>query len=106
LASTVKEAFTRSEDVFPVPAEWAKRAWSDHERYVRDYERSIRDPEGYWAEQAEHLDWFRKPSKIKDVSFRPGDVHIRWYEDGILNAAANCLDRHLAKRGDQTAILW
>jgi acetyl-CoA synthetase len=95
-----------TDDLFPVPADWAKKAWIDNNRYLRDYERSIKDPAGFWGEQAKRLDWIKAPTKIRDVSFGPGDVHIRWYYDGKLNVSANCLDRHLAKRGDQVAIIW
>src|SRR3546814_7325748 len=70
------------------------------------YARSIADPEGFWGEHGKRLDWIRPYTKVKDVSFAEPDLHIRWYEDGTLNASANCLDRHLATRGDQTAILW
>jgi len=95
-----------SDEIFQVPQDWAKKAWVDNNRYLRDYERSIKDPAGYWAEQAKRLDWIKAPTKIKDVSYGPDDVHIRWYDDGKLNVSANCLDRHLAKRGDQIAIIW
>ncbi|SLN15383.1 acetate--CoA ligase [Oceanibacterium hippocampi] len=91
---------------FPVPAEWAKRAWVDAAKYQEMYRRSIDDPEGFWAEHGKRLDWIKPYSKVKDCSFGPDDVHIRWFEDGTLNASANCLDRHLEKRGDQTAIIW
>ncbi len=94
------------QNVYPVPAEWAKRAWVDSDGYLEMYERSIRDPDGFWAEQAERIDWFTKPTKIKDTSYAHDDVHIKWYEDGVLNASYNCLDRHLETRGDQTAILF
>jgi acetyl-CoA synthetase len=63
-------------------------------------------PEAYWAGQMPRLDWFRAPTRIKDVSFDKADFRIRWFEDGVLNVAWNCLDRHLAERGDQTAIIW
>ncbi|MDE0410213.1 MAG: acetate--CoA ligase, partial [Alphaproteobacteria bacterium] len=63
-------------------------------------------PEGFWAEQAGRLDWIRPFTKVKDVSWAKDDLHIRWFEDGMLNASANCLDRHLAERGEQTAIIW
>ena len=95
-----------SNDIFPVPASWQGRAWIDEATYRREYERSLRDPEGFWAEHAARLDWFRKPTKIRDVSYGPSDVHIRWFHDGTLNASVNCLDRHLAARGQRTAILW
>ena len=70
------------------------------------YARSLDDPDGFWLEQARLLDWIKAPTKAGDWSFDEGDFHVRWFEDGVLNATANCLDRHLATRGDQTAILW
>ena len=79
------------------PDEWAKRAWTDEAGYFKDYQASITDPESYWAEQGKRIDWFKPYSQIKDVNYGPGDVHIRWYQDGTLNAAYNCLDRHLEK---------
>ncbi len=94
------------QDVYPVPEEWSKKAWADNDTYLEMYEASIKDPQAFWAEQAKRIDWFKAPNKIKDISFGPGDVHIKWFEDGSLNASYNCLDRHLATRGDQTAIIW
>ncbi|MYG51810.1 MAG: acetate--CoA ligase [Rhodospirillaceae bacterium] len=91
---------------YPVTAEWAKRAHIDNERYLEMYERSVRDPDGFWAEQAKRVDWFREPTIIRNVDYGYPDVSIKWYEDGVLNIAHNCLDRHLAGRGDQTAIVW
>jgi acetyl-CoA synthetase len=89
----------------------ASDAFSANARYRReDYERlyreSVEDNEGFWGRMAERLDWFKKPTKVKDVSFAAEDLHIRWFEDGELNLSVNCLDRHLATRGDKTAILW
>ncbi|MEO0034918.1 MAG: hypothetical protein RLZZ501_941 [Pseudomonadota bacterium] len=92
-------------EVYSVPAELAKSAWIDAETYAAWYERSIQDPEGFWAEHGRRIDWIKPFTQVRDVSFS-GDVHIRWFHDGTLNVAANCLDRHLATRGDQTAILW
>ncbi len=94
-----------SHDVFPVPEAIAKTAHCDDAKYRAMYRRSIEDPEGFWAEQAKRLDWVRPPSRIKDVDFKD-NARIRWFEDGVLNVSANCIDRHLARRGDQTAILW
>ena len=74
--------------------------------YHRDYARSIADPDGYWREVANRLDWYRFPTRIREVSFDPADLHIRWFADGQLNASVNCLDRHLEQRGDKTAFLW
>ncbi|MDA8230868.1 MAG: acetate--CoA ligase [Magnetospirillum sp.] len=92
-------------ETFPVPSGFAKSAWIDDKTYAEWYERSIRDPEGFWAEHGKRLDWIAPYTKVKDVSYS-GDVHIRWFHDGTLNVAANCLDRHLATRGEQTAIIW
>jgi len=91
--------------VFPVPESLAKAAWVDAAKYQTMYERSVKDPEGFWAEHGKRIDWIKPYSKIKDVSYS-GDVHIKWFYDGTLNASVNCLDRHLAKRANQTAIIW
>ncbi len=93
-------------DKFPVPEEWANRAWADEAKYQEMYQRSIDDPEGFWGEEGKRLDWIKPYTKVKDTSFDADDLHVRWYYDGVLNASANCLDRHLDKRGDQVAILW
>ncbi len=90
---------------FPVPDEVAKTALIDEATYRAWYDRSMKDPDGFWGEHGKRLDWIKPYTKVRDVSYE-GDVRIRWYEDGTLNVAANCLDRHLAKRGDQTAIIW
>lgn len=74
--------------------------------YARQYERSVTDPEGFWREVAARVDWIRPFTRVKDVSFDVDDFHIRWFEDGQLNVAANCLDRHLEKHGNDIAILW
>jgi acetyl-CoA synthetase len=92
--------------IFDVPDEWAKRAWVDAAKYDAMYKASIEDPDSFWAEQAGRLDWFKAPTKVSDTSFGTDDVIVKWYEDGILNVSHNCLDRHLATRGDQVAIIW
>ncbi len=90
----------------PVPAAWAGRARINADRYAAMYRQSVEDPEGFWATEMQRLDWLRTPTKIKDTSFDAADFRIRWFEDGTLNLAANCLDRHLATLGDEVAILW
>ena len=95
-----------SEKIYEVPAEWKKRAYLDDAKYREMYARSIKDPNGFWAEHAKRLDWIKAPTKIKNSSFAANNVSIKWFEDGVLNLAYNCIDRHLAKRGNQTAILW
>ncbi|MBI4184378.1 MAG: acetate--CoA ligase [Proteobacteria bacterium] len=92
--------------VFPVPESFAKKAKCDDATYLRWYERSVKDPEGFWGEHGRRIDWIKPYTKVKDASFARDDVHIRWFYDGTLNASVNCLDRHLEARGDQTAILW
>jgi len=95
-----------SDQVLPVPAEWAKRAFVDNGKYQDLYKASVADPIAFWREQGKRVDWTKPYTKIKDVSYDAKDLHIRWYEDGSLNVAANCIDRHLARRGEQTAIIW
>jgi acetyl-CoA synthetase len=95
-----------SEAVYPVPAEWAKRAWIDADAYRDLYARSVTDPDGFWGEVGLRLDWIKPYSRVKNTSFAPGAVSIRWFEDGTLNLCENCVDRHLPARGEQTAIIW
>jgi len=83
----------------------AARAHVTAEQYRAAYERAARDPDGYWADEARRIPWIKPPTRIKNTSFT-GDVSIRWFEDGVLNASACCLDRHLAERADQVAIIW
>ncbi len=93
-------------DLIPVKPAVAERALWNCARYEREYRRSIETPDAFWAEVAQRLDWVTFPARIKDVSFRKEDFHIRWYEDGRLNAAVNCIDRHLPDRADDAAIIW
>jgi acetyl-CoA synthetase len=95
-----------TQSCYPVPAEWAENALIDQDRYEAMYQEAATDPDGFWAREAERLDWVRFPKRIKDTSFEEADFHIRWYEDGILNVAENCVDRHAAKDPDRIAILW
>lgn len=92
-------------EVYPVSADFAKNALIDEAKYKEMYERSIKDPEGFWGEQAERLDWFKKWDRVKETSFKK-PVSIKWYSGGKLNVSYNCIDRHLAKRGDKVALLW
>jgi acetyl-CoA synthetase len=94
-----------SNNLFPVPESWAKSAFCDNDTYLKMYDQSVKDPEGFWAEQAKRITWFKPWSKVKDTSFE-GDVSIKWFKDAKLNVSYNCLDRHLEKRGDQVAIIW
>jgi acetyl-CoA synthetase len=94
-----------TDKIYEVSADWKKRAFIDDAKYTEMYARSIKDPNGFWGEQARRLDWIKKPSKVKNTSYT-GDVSIKWFEDGTLNASYNCVDRHLTKRGDQVALIW
>src|SRR5690606_20648330 len=96
---------TSQGEVFPVPEALARASHCNVSRCQEMYRRSLDDPEGFWREQAKRLDWVKFPTRSKEGGY-DDDVRIRWYEDGVLNASVNCIDRHLAKRGDQTAILW
>ena len=92
--------------VYPVAADFAVTARIDADTYRRLYAESVGDPEAFWRRVGKRLDWIKPYSRIKDVSFDANDLHIRWFHDGELNVSANCLDRHLGKHGDKTAIIW
>jgi len=95
-----------TDKIYAVPPEWSARAYVDDAKYKEMYKRSIDDPAGFWGEHGKRLDWIKPYTKVKNTTFGPPDVSIKWYEDGTLNVSANCIDRHLAKRGDQVAIIW
>jgi acetyl-CoA synthetase len=101
-----KETREMSDNLFPVPEEWKKRAHMTAGQYAAAYAESVRDPEGYWRKEAARLDWAKPFTRVQNVNWDPDNLSIKWFEDGALNVAANCVDRHLAKRGDQTAIIW
>ena len=89
-----------------IPANIADRCLISPEQYQEKYQQSVSSPDAFWGEQGHILDWIKPYQKVKNTSFAPGNVSIKWYEDGTLNLAANCLDRHLAERGNETAIIW
>jgi len=95
-----------SEKLYGVSPDWAKRAWIDEARYEEMYQRSIKDPDGFWGDEGKRIDWFKPFTKVRDISWDSHHVAINWYEDGETNAAFNCIDRHLPKRANQTAIIW
>jgi len=91
--------------IYPVPESVRARAYLNNEQYLEMYRRSLDDPDGFWSEQADALvSWSRKWDKVQECDFN--QVHIRWFAGAKLNVAYNCLDRHLAARGEQTAIIW
>src|ERR1700734_80896 len=95
-----------SDQIVPVPEEWKKRAYINARDYTALYTDAIKDPDTFWKRQAARLDWIKPFTKVSDVSWDPEKLHIKWFEDGVINVAANCIDRHLANRGNQTAIIW
>jgi len=95
-----------SEKVYAVSDEWKKRAFVDQAKYEEMYAHSVKDPEGFWAEHGKRIDWIKPFTKVKNTSYDPHNVSIKWFEDGTTNVSMNCIDRHLAKRGDQVAIIW
>ena len=95
-----------SEKVIDVQDAWKERALIDDAKYKKMYAASVSDPETFWAEHGKRIDWSTPFSKVKNTSFAPGNVSIKWFEDGKTNVALNCIDRHLETRGDQTAIIW
>ena len=92
--------------IHPPSADLVAKANVNEARYNEMYEASIADPDGFWAEQGQRIDWIKPFSKVKNVDYSFGNVSIKWFEDGALNVSANCIDRHLATRADQTAIIW
>ncbi|HKJ61061.1 MAG TPA: acetate--CoA ligase, partial [Hyphomicrobiales bacterium] len=92
--------------VHPVPEIWENSAYVNGAKYRQMYEESVADPDAFWGEHGKRIDWITPYTKIKNASFAPGNVSIKWFEDGTLNVCANCVDRHLATRGDQVALIW
>ncbi|BBQ31961.1 acetate--CoA ligase [Aeromonas caviae] len=92
--------------VYPVKAHIGNGALLDKEGYEAMYQASVQDPDAFWGEQGKILDWMAPYTRVKNTSYDPGHVSIKWYEDGLLNVSANCLDRHLSERGDKVAIIW
>ncbi|MEM7619371.1 MAG: acetate--CoA ligase [Pseudomonadota bacterium] len=95
-----------TEDVYKIQDHWADKAHINSEQYLALYEQSIQDQESFWAEHGKRIDWIKPYTTIKNVSYAPGNISIKWYEDGTLNVCANCIDRHLATKGDKTAIIF
>jgi acetyl-CoA synthetase len=94
------------EKLYDVPADLKGRAYVDEAKYRTMYEESLRDPDRFWGEHGRRIDWIKPFIRVKNTTFGPGEVSIRWFEDGVTNVSANCTDRHLATRGDQVAIIW
>ncbi len=93
-------------DIYPASDEFIADAHIDAAKYEEMYAASVSDPEAFWAEHGKRIDWIKPFTKVKNTSFAPGNIDIKWFEDGTLNVSANCIDRHIVTRGDQTAIIW
>ena len=92
-------------NVHKVQPAWKKNALIDNDTYLKWYAESVKNPDRFWAKHGKRIDWFKPYTKVKNTSFN-GKVPIKWYEDGQTNVSYNCIDRHLKKRGNQTAIIW
>ncbi|MEM6711581.1 MAG: acetate--CoA ligase [Pseudomonadota bacterium] len=93
-------------EVYPVPSAVASASLADNAKYLAMYDKSVSDPEGFWGEHGTRVDWIKPFTHVKNTSYDPHNVSIKWFEDGTLNVSANCVDRHLETRGDQVAIIW
>jgi acetyl-CoA synthetase len=91
---------------YKVPKEWKARAFVDEDEYERLYKQSVENPDRFWGKEGKRIDWIKPYTRVKDTSFAHPHVSIKWFEDGTLNVSANCIDRHLKKRGKQVAIIW
>ena len=95
-----------AETLYPATKAWSDKAWCDAAKYKAMYRASIADPDAFWGEHGRRIDWSKPYTRVRDTSFAADDVHIKWFADGETNVAHNCVDRHLAARGDQVAIIW
>ena len=102
----IKSNKSETELIYKTRNEWIKKAIVNKSEYEKKYKASIKDNEGFWKKEGKRIDWIKPYKKIKDVKYSKADVHIRWFYDGTLNASANCIDRHLKKNKDKTAIIW
>ncbi len=95
-----------TDDIYPVPAEWRERAFINAEGYAEKYAESVSDPDAFWRSEAARIDWIKPFTKVKNTSFHEADFGIKWFEDGVLNISANCLDRYLPAKANDPAIIW
>ena len=102
----MSEHKTYKVETVKVPKAWKERAFIDKDKYEKLYEKSVEKPDKFWGKEGERLDWIKPYTRVKNTSFEHPNVSIKWYEDGTLNISANCVDRHLKKRGKKTAIIW
>ena len=96
----------RAPSIFSASEDFINHAHLDAMAYELGYAASLADPDAFWADKAQRIDWIKPFTRVKNTSFAPGNISIKWFEDGTLNIAANCIDRHIASRATQTAIIW
>ena len=103
-----KEINNSSNDelIYKTKKEWTRQSLVNKKEYEKKYKQSIKDNDGFWRKEGKRINWIKSYTKIKDVKYSKTDVHIKWYYDGTLNASANCVDRHLKKNKNKTAIIW
>ncbi|WP_428242285.1 acetate--CoA ligase [Gynuella sp.] len=92
--------------IYPVSAAAKANTYADNDTYLKMYQQSVEDNEGFWREMGQRIDWYKPYTEVKDVSYDKNNLHIRWYGDGVTNVAYNCIDRHLETRGDEVALIW
>ncbi len=92
--------------IYKTKKDWISKAMVNRSEYEKKYNQSLKDNEGFWKKEGKRISWIKPYTKIKDVKYSKEDVKIKWFYDGTLNASANCIDRHLKKNKDKTAIIW
>ena len=97
---------SNSEIIYRTKKEWIRQSLATKKEYEKKYNQSIKDNEGFWKKEGKRISWIKPYTRIKDVKYSKTDVHIKWYYDGTLNASSNCIDRHLKKNKNKTAIIW
>ena len=95
-----------NELIFKVPKKWSNSAYVNRAKYEKKYKLSIKDNESFWKKEGKRINWIKPYTKIKDVKYSKSEVRIKWFHDGTLNASINCIDRHLTKNKNKTAIIW
>ena len=102
----IKKKIENNELIFKTKKDWVSKATVNNKEYQKKYKQSIKDNDGFWKKEGKRIDWIKPYTKIKDVKYSKSDVHIKWFYDGVLNASANCIDRHLKKNKNKNAIIW
>ena len=102
----IKKQEGPKEVIYKVKTDWIKKATVNKSEYEKKYRQSLKDNDGFWKKEGKRLTWIKPYSKIKDIKYSKSDVHIKWFYDGTLNASTNCIDRHLKRNKDKTAIIW